>query len=302
MTPQERQLIDQLFDRLAQLEREPRDAEAERTIRDGLARAPNAIYALVQTALVQDEALRRAGDRIEELQAELEYNQPPAGPAQGGGFLDRMRNTMFGTDDRRGGSVPSVRGGGFDSGDERWSGGRSMGVPPGYAGAAGAAAGAAPSGGPFGGGGYGGGGFGGPGAGPAGGAFGGGGSFLGTAAAAAAGTIGGSLLLNSIRGMMGTAHAGQSSSQGTTQSAADSSSLGAGSASPWGGGNNAGSSDLARQAGADDVGSGGGARQASSAGDGSQRAYQDHDDDDQDDGDYDDSDGDYDDDSDFDSV
>ena len=36
MTPQERQLVEDLFDRLAQLEKAPRDAEAERTIADGL--------------------------------------------------------------------------------------------------------------------------------------------------------------------------------------------------------------------------------------------------------------------------
>lgn len=286
MTPQERQLIEQLFDRLAQLEREPRDAEAERAIRDGLTRAPNAVYALVQTALVQDEALRRASDRIEELQAELEGDQRPA---EGGGFLDRMRNTMFGTDDRRsGGSVPSVRAGDMDRRDERWGAGPATGVPPGYR----QEPGGGPTGGPFGGG------YGGPGAAPSGGAFGGGGSFLGTAAAAAAGTIGGSLLLNSIRGMMGSAHA----SPATGQGALDSSALGGSSASPWGGGNNAADSDLARQAGAEDVSSGGGQR-VGAVDDGSQGGYQDHDaGNDQDDGDYDDSDADFGDDSDFDMV
>jgi hypothetical protein len=272
MTPQERQLIEQLFDRLAQLEREPRDAEAERAIRDGLTRAPNAAYALVQTALVQDEALRRASARIEELQAELDGDQRPAAPAEGGGgFLDRMRNTMFGTDDRRsGGSVPSVRAGDMDRRDERWGAGPGTSVPPGYRQE------------------------------PSGGAFGGGGSFLGTAAAAAAGTIGGSLLLNSIRGMMGSAHASPAAGQG----ALDSSALGANRPSPWGGGNNAADSDLARQAGADDVGSGGaGGQQVNAVDDGSRSASQDHDaGNDQDDSDYDDSDSDFGDDSDFDMV
>ena len=54
MTPQERQLIVELFDRLATLERQPRDPEAERAIAEGLARAPHAIYPLVQTVLIQD--------------------------------------------------------------------------------------------------------------------------------------------------------------------------------------------------------------------------------------------------------
>ena len=67
MTPQERQLVEDLFDRLARLESAPRDAEAERVIVDGLRHAPNAIYPLVQTVLVQDEALKRADARIREL-------------------------------------------------------------------------------------------------------------------------------------------------------------------------------------------------------------------------------------------
>jgi uncharacterized protein len=46
-----------------------------------LRRAPQATYALVQTALVQDEALKRANARIEELQAQLggdEQTQQPS--------------------------------------------------------------------------------------------------------------------------------------------------------------------------------------------------------------------------------
>jgi hypothetical protein len=43
MTPQERKLIDELFDRLASLENNPRDADAVRAINDGLRLAPNAL-------------------------------------------------------------------------------------------------------------------------------------------------------------------------------------------------------------------------------------------------------------------
>ena len=67
MTPQERQLIDDLFDRLAKLESAKRDPEAMSAIMQGLRNAPNAVYALVQTTLVQDEALKRADMRIQEL-------------------------------------------------------------------------------------------------------------------------------------------------------------------------------------------------------------------------------------------
>ncbi|MGB8550642.1 MAG: DUF2076 family protein, partial [Xanthobacteraceae bacterium] len=59
MTPQERELVTALFDRLAALESNQRDPEAERLIAQGSARAPHAIYPLVQTVLLQDEALKR---------------------------------------------------------------------------------------------------------------------------------------------------------------------------------------------------------------------------------------------------
>ena len=42
MTPQERQLIDDLFDRLSRLESAPRDPEAAAAIAQGLRTAPNA--------------------------------------------------------------------------------------------------------------------------------------------------------------------------------------------------------------------------------------------------------------------
>ena len=104
MTPQERQLIDELFERLARLERQPRDPEAERAIAEGLARAPGAVYPLVQTVLVQDEALKIAEDRIRELGGEIEE------PEQERGFLDSVRDALLGPDPKRRGSVPSVGG------------------------------------------------------------------------------------------------------------------------------------------------------------------------------------------------
>jgi hypothetical protein len=170
MTPQERDLVAQLFDRLAALENNPRDPEAERTIAEGLRRAPHAIYALVQTVLVQDEALKAANSRIEELEEALGPEPEPG--RQPGGFLDSMRGALFGRreegrEEPRGGgpsgSVPSVRPGGA------WGAGAYRGGPPG----------------PM------------PGAPPP------GGGFLGTAAATAAGMVGGGLLLSGIRSMLG---------------------------------------------------------------------------------------------------
>lgn len=86
MTPQENELVTELFDRLAKLETTPRDAEAERLIADGTRRAPHAVYALVQTTLLQDEALKRANARIEELQAQVD--EPPQPGQRQGSFLE----------------------------------------------------------------------------------------------------------------------------------------------------------------------------------------------------------------------
>ena len=105
MTPQEQELIKGLFDRLSQLESQPRDPEAERLIAQGLAGAPHAIYVLVQTVLVQDEALKLANARIEELQAQTSAAaEPEQRPAS---FLDSMREALGGRAPH--GSVPSVR-------------------------------------------------------------------------------------------------------------------------------------------------------------------------------------------------
>ena len=210
MTPQERQLVAELFDRLATLEGEKRDPDAERAIDEGLSQAPHAAYALVQTVLVQDEALKRADARIRELEANLGAEPPRAS----GGFLDNMRDNLFGQRPEARGSVPTVR-----------PGGAPVGAPLGYR----ADTPQPPAGGPF-----------------AQDQGRGGGSFLGTAAAAAAGVIGGSLLLGGIRSMFGDQHGGAHA-----QSAFDPG-LSGETHSPWGA--DASGSDLARQAGLNDMG------------------------------------------------
>src|SRR5262245_54077194 len=225
MTPQELKLLDELLDRLESLESAPRDPDAVRAINEGLQRAPNALYPLVQTALVQDEALKQADARIRELEAELGIGQPQ--PQQQGGFLDNMRDALMGKrEQEQRGSVPSVRPGApVGAPQSPWrnttgmQGGGYAQEPPGYAPPQQQAPGM------------------------------GGGSFLGTAAATAAGVVGGALLANSFRGMFG---GGQG--QGQSHSAFDS--AGSGGGSPWGGGNLSGS-DLARDAGVNDIGGSG---------------------------------------------
>src|SRR5262249_56156803 len=96
MTPQEQQLVADLFERLASLEGQRRDPDAERLIREGLGRAPNSVYALVQSVLVQDEALKRANPRIEQPE------QAIAAPAESGGsFLDSIRSAITGREQPR---------------------------------------------------------------------------------------------------------------------------------------------------------------------------------------------------------
>jgi len=265
MTPQERQLVDDLFTRLASVENAPRDPSAAAIIADGERRAPNALYTLVQTVLVQDEALKRAHDRIQQLEAGGTGDQ-----AASGGFLDSMRDTMFGKSPQRG-SVPNVQPPPMPSSRPAWNTGQVLqqteqaGHPDqgrydqGPAGQ--------PYGAPQ----------------PQ---MGGGGSFLGTAAAAAAGAVGGGLLLSSIRSMMGGgAHA---------SSFGDSS----GMRSPWGGGGDQSNSSLARDAGLNDVGSQRGSSSQDSQfdqapADADQDQDQDQDDDDEMDMDSDDGDSDY---------
>lgn len=199
MTPAERQMVVELFDRLAALENAPRDPEAERLIAEGLNRAPHAVYALVQTALLQGEALKAAEARL--------AAQGDPEPAEQPSFLDTMRDTLFGG---RSAAPASSR--------------RPMGLPPGL--------GARPQ----------------PEAdtradprGFGAGAFGSGGSFLGTAAAAAVGVIGGSLLMNSVRSMLG-GEQGQAQAATGGDSGAD--------PSPWGDRD----SELSREAGLNDLG------------------------------------------------
>ena len=209
MTPQETQLVTDLFDRLADLENAPRDAAAEQLITDGLQRAPHAIYALVQTALVQDEALKRANVRIEELQARM--TSAEAEERQPAGFLDTMREAVTGRAAACG-SAPIMRSplSGAQpqnpqsqvsqsqvsqSQNFRPQGGQlQSGLPP-----------PPPPGNPD--------------SAP----FGTGGSFLGNAASTAAGVIGGSLLLNGVRSMFSQHSRGQQPSRGFLGD----------SASPW---------------------------------------------------------------------
>ena len=82
MQSEERELITGLFGRLQPFESQPRDGEADALIRESVARQPAAPYLLVQTVLVQEQALKAAQERIAELEA-----RAGAAPAAASGFL-----------------------------------------------------------------------------------------------------------------------------------------------------------------------------------------------------------------------
>src|SRR5262249_57501427 len=72
MQQQERELISGLFDRLQPFESQPRDPEAEALIKERVARQAASPYLLVQTVLVQEQALKAAQERIAELEAKAD--------------------------------------------------------------------------------------------------------------------------------------------------------------------------------------------------------------------------------------
>ena len=90
MTPQERQVLADLFERVRSAATAPRDAEAEAFIAEAVRAQPYAPYLLAQTALVQQHALEAAAQRIQELEAKA------AQPAQETGFLGNLGRSLFG--------------------------------------------------------------------------------------------------------------------------------------------------------------------------------------------------------------
>ena len=177
MTPDERQLLSGLFDRIRTAGTQQRDREAEAFIGDAVRTQPYAPYLLSQTVIVQDQALRAANDRLQQLEArvkELEGGQH-AGTGGETSFLGSLGRSIFGSGDPPQQSRPSVPQTGYapqNAGSGGQQGGYNQG---GFA-----------QGGPW----------------AQGGGAAQGGGFLKGALGAAAGVAGGVLLANSISGLM----------------------------------------------------------------------------------------------------
>lgn len=195
MTPEERQLITGLFDRLKGAANAPRDPEAEALITDAVRQQPYAAYVFAQTVIVQEEALKGAAARIQDLEVKLEAEAARAreaaatAAAGSSSFLGGFGKSLFGGEPARPAAPAAVPRTG--SGVPAWGGqpqqpgqpGQPMQAPGGpWGGAMGAQPGMQQpqQGGMFGG---------------------GGGGFLKGAMATAAGVAGGALLYQGISSM-----------------------------------------------------------------------------------------------------
>lgn len=95
MTPQERDVINGIFERLKQAATQQRDPEAERHIATLVAQQPYATYALAQSVYVQEQALTNLQAQVEQMQAQIGQlqqaaQQQAAQPQPTGGFLSGL--------------------------------------------------------------------------------------------------------------------------------------------------------------------------------------------------------------------
>ena len=94
MTPEERQMLGGLFQRVNSAAATQRDPEAESFINDAVRAAPHAPYVLAQTVLVQQQALEAAANRISQLEAAAQ--QSAAQSEEHGSFLGNLGKSIFG--------------------------------------------------------------------------------------------------------------------------------------------------------------------------------------------------------------
>ncbi len=118
MTPEERQLLTTLADRIRSTPPQQKDMEAEQLLQQLVRERPGTVYILAQTVLMQDFALRNAQAQIEDLQRQLSQQQSHSERGSGS-FL----GNIFGGGGQQyqprpsSGSVPSVNPWGRPSGD-----------------------------------------------------------------------------------------------------------------------------------------------------------------------------------------
>jgi len=182
MTPEERQLVTGLFDRMRNYTLPEKDSEAEALINERVRAVPDAPYMLVQSVLVQEQALQGADERIRSLEEQVRTLEAQQRQPSSGGFLGGLFGSRAAPEPTRGPSVPTI---GARATPPVYSGGQ-LGQP-GPQGPQGQAPWQSTP--------------------PPGQAAQGGGGFLRTAMATAAGVAGGMLLAGAIQNMINPAHA-----------------------------------------------------------------------------------------------
>ena len=99
MSPEERQLLASLFDRVRSAGSTQRDADAESFINQSVRDQPYAPYFLAQAVIMQEQGMKAAADRIQQLEARVhELEQQGADnhqQGQSGGFLGGI-GSLFG--------------------------------------------------------------------------------------------------------------------------------------------------------------------------------------------------------------
>ncbi|WP_416064319.1 DUF2076 domain-containing protein [Rhizobium sp. ZK1] len=93
MSPEERQLLTALFDRVRTAAATPRDPEAEALISEATRVQPSATYYLAQAVIVQEKGLEAASNHIKELEERVRQFEAGAGDhrqAEQGGFLSSI--------------------------------------------------------------------------------------------------------------------------------------------------------------------------------------------------------------------
>ena len=87
MTPDERNMLNDLANKVANMQSPPRDKEAEDIIRTKIGSRPDALYLMTQTVLVQNLALQRAQQQIQDLQSRSSQGQGQGQLAGSGSWL-----------------------------------------------------------------------------------------------------------------------------------------------------------------------------------------------------------------------
>ncbi len=94
MTPDERQMLSDLANKIARTPPPPKDAEAEEFIRTRIGSRPDALYLMTQTVLIQNLAIEQAQHQIQELKQQVPQAERPSA---GSSFLGTQQPPRPGT-------------------------------------------------------------------------------------------------------------------------------------------------------------------------------------------------------------